>query len=156
MAPREPATVLSAFNRPFDLQEWVKIGVTLEVDSSFRTRIPAPAIVCADGTTLSVQAGTNFYSTPRKDDADEYTHFEVGFPSSPPPAAWKDYAEEWGNPTETVYAQVPEELLLFFIAAHGGVDMQLTKSAGMKWIEEYESYIRAAAVQAPDRIRYIF
>lgn len=132
------------------------MGVTLEIPGGYRSRTPSPKIVCADGTTLSVQAGRNLYSTPRDDDAVFYSHVEVGFPSSTPPNFWEEFAEEWATPTETVYAYIPVEHVIFFIAAHGGVDMSLTKQAAQEWIADYESHVAAASVQTPDRVRYIF
>ncbi len=50
----------------------------------------APPIVCADGESLSVQAGRMLYSTPR-DDEGPYTAVEVGFPSVSPPYSWAEY-----------------------------------------------------------------
>lgn len=54
----------------------IKIGFGNQINMWQETR---PAIICKDGFRLSVQAGFFAYSTPRKDDADYYTHVEVGF-----------------------------------------------------------------------------
>lgn len=42
--------------------------------------VTRPRVLCADGFTVSVQAGCGIYSIPRGD-ADDYTHVELGYPS---------------------------------------------------------------------------
>ena len=42
-------------------------------------------VVCADGFSMSVQAGTGNYCKPRQPNADRYTAVEVGFPSHEEP-----------------------------------------------------------------------
>ena len=79
-----------------------------------------PEIECADGVTLSVQASAFHYCTPRND-IGPWTEFEVGFPSVCPPDSWKEYCEDWGRPTDTVYGRVPQELIWEFIELHGGI-----------------------------------
>ena len=82
----------------------------------------APHITCADGTTLSVQASSNHYCTPRTHRG-PYSKVEVGYPSVAPPDSWADYFDgEWGRdaPTDSVYACVPIELVREFSLAHGG------------------------------------
>lgn len=76
-------------------------------------------IRCADGTTLSVQASRFHYCAPR-DDIGPWSKVEVGFPSVKPPRTWKQYAETWSDPTGTVYAWVPVEVVRRFIKQHGG------------------------------------
>jgi|SRR5690606_10193456 len=88
-------------------------------------RARMPTIICVDGTRLSVQAGRHLCCTPRADRG-PYTHVEVGFPSKRPPSHWKEYCEDWEHPTETVYAYVPIEDVLFFIGSCGGMDRDKT------------------------------
>ena len=78
-------------------------------------------IKCADGFDLSVQAGEYLYSTPRVD-AGPWTHVEVGFPSDRPEpwAEWSQYVEDEKDPTGTVYAYVPLEMVEALVASHGG------------------------------------
>ena len=76
-------------------------------------------IVCADGFSMSVQAGESLYSNPRAV-ADSYTEVEIGFPSEKEPIIM-DYAEDETNPTETVYAYVPSHLIEDVIKKHGGM-----------------------------------
>lgn len=94
-------------------------------DSEFSRKVSMPRIVCEDGTTVSVQASALHYAHPRTNRG-PYTAVEVGFPSVAPPLAWERYAEDWGNPTDTVYGYVPLELVSFFIASHGGIDVDKT------------------------------
>lgn len=93
---------------------------------------PSGRIVCRDGFTLSVQAGSGSYCEPRPDwpfgggaPADyegPYTAAEVGFPSKRPRPwwTWKQWAETPTNPTGTVYGYVPFEAIAALIARHGG------------------------------------
>lgn len=79
-----------------------------------------PRIVCADGASVSIQAGGYIYSTPR-DNYGSYTHIEAGFPSVEPPASWREYAEDPDALTETVYAYMPWVCVDEFINVHGGL-----------------------------------
>lgn len=88
-------------------------------------KILMPRLFCVDGTSLSVQASRNHSCSPRNDNG-PYHKVEVGFPSVAPPDIWLDYAEEMTKPTGTVYAWIPIEFVLFFIAAHGGIDVDRT------------------------------
>jgi hypothetical protein len=93
--------------------------------SKLTIKAEMPQIVCADGTTLSVQVGEYTYCSPI-DNKGPYRSVEVGFPSVEPPEIWRQYAEDPDHPTDTVYAYVPIELVSFFIARHGGIDIERT------------------------------
>ena len=82
-------------------------------------RLPAPAIRCADGFEVSVQASYTHYCQPRDNDG-PYTHFELGFPSQEDELI-QPYAENPDRPMDTVYPRVPLDLVLSLIAKHGGV-----------------------------------
>ena len=84
-----------------------------------------PRLILADGASLSVQAGGGFYCLPR-DNKGPYTKVEVGFPSETPPETWKEFAEEWDKPTNTVYGYVPLSMVMLYIGAHGGIDRDAT------------------------------
>lgn len=84
-----------------------------------------PRLYLADGTSLSVQAGRHSYCSPR-DNHGPYQTVEVGFPSHVPPETWKEYAEDWDSPTNTVYGYIPLVLVMLFIGAHGGIDREKT------------------------------
>jgi len=78
-----------------------------------------PAITCADGFKMSVQASSAHYCLPRVNKA-VYTHVEVGFPSEKEDLLM-DYAEDAENPTKTVYSYVPVEIVEGIIMKHGGM-----------------------------------
>lgn len=84
-----------------------------------------PRLYLADGASLSVQAGRHSYCSPR-DNHGPYQTVEVGFPSHVPPETWKEYAEDWDSPTNTVYGYIPLVLVMLFIGAHGGIDREKT------------------------------
>lgn len=94
-------------------------------NSEFSHKVLMPRIVCGDGTTVSVQASEHHYARPRTNRG-PYKAVEVGYPSVAPPLAWEQYAEDWENPTGTVYGYVPLELVSFYIASHGGINVDKT------------------------------
>jgi hypothetical protein len=69
-----------------------------------------PRIVCADGFSISVQAFSSSYCTPRQDEG-PHTHMEGGFPSSAP----------LDDPCETVYPYVAREVFEREFELHGGI-----------------------------------
>lgn len=73
-----------------------------------------------DGTTMSVQANSFCYCTPRVDSATEYTAVEIGFPNQRVELLMP-YAEDKNNPTDTVYGWVPTSILAQIINNAGGV-----------------------------------
>ena len=79
-----------------------------------------PRIKCVDGFSLSVQCNSGSYCNPREDYSDFYYKVEVGFPSDVPENIMS-YAENYENPTETVYGYVPIELVEELIEMHGGI-----------------------------------
>ena len=76
-------------------------------------------IKCADGFSMSVQASRGSYCSPR-DDSGPYDSVEVGFPSSFD-VYLHEYAEDPGQPTNTVYGWVPADTVMMCIDAHGGM-----------------------------------
>lgn len=78
-----------------------------------------PRIQCADGFSISVQAYSGAYCTPRND-IGPYTEVELGYPSAVPPDYILEYAEEVNKPTDTVYAYVPINLVWQMLQEHGG------------------------------------
>ena len=77
-------------------------------------------VVCADGSTVSVQADVYCYCTPRNNEG-PYTHVEAGFPTGKIPVAWKRYAEDKEDLYGTVYPYLPVYLVDKFINMHGGL-----------------------------------
>lgn len=74
-----------------------------------------PAIVCADGFTMSVQASRTHYCTPRNDQG-PYTAVEIGFPSK-----HENRLAPYGDNGNNVFAWVPVDVLDEIIRAHGGL-----------------------------------
>ena len=77
-----------------------------------------PRIECADGFSMSVQAGEGIYCAPR-DNSGYWYEVEVGFPSAVEPLLM-DWIENPDTPTDTVYPYVPIEIVALVIKQHGG------------------------------------
>lgn len=78
----------------------------------------APAIVCANGFKMSVQASAGHYCSPRND-VGPWASVEVGFPSAKCEELMP-YAENAEEPCDTVYGYVPVEVVEQVIANNGG------------------------------------
>lgn len=95
---------------------------------------------CADGFGFSLMAGPAGYCTPRvapvwlttpmshnidlqPNYPGPYSAVEVGFPTERPEPwdEWVQYCEDEDDPTETVYAYVPVEMVRALIDSHGGL-----------------------------------
>ena len=81
---------------------------------------PKNRIKCADGFTMSVQANEWTYCSPRISGLGFYDAYEVGYPSEAEPLLM-EYAEREDDPTGTVYAYVPVQVIVDVIAKHGGI-----------------------------------
>lgn len=79
-----------------------------------------PHIICNDGFIISVQASEFHYCNPRIYGADKYETVELGYPSRLEPLIM-EYAENKSNPTGTIYAYVPVEIVNKVIEKHGGI-----------------------------------
>jgi len=77
-------------------------------------------IICADGFSMSVQAGEYNYSHPRVNNASRYFSVEIGYPSEKETLII-EYAEDPANPTGTVYGWVPAAIISLICAKHGGI-----------------------------------
>jgi hypothetical protein len=77
-----------------------------------------PPVECKDGFKMSVQTGMYHYCSPQND-VGPWTAVEVGFPSKIEPILW-EYAEEPGKWTDTVYPNVPIDVVAAVIEVHGG------------------------------------
>lgn len=79
-------------------------------------------VKCADGYSVSIQASSGHYCTPRTTvhDVQHYTEFELGYPTDAD-GALMEYVEDVENPTDTVYGYVPREVVEQVIASHGGI-----------------------------------
>ena len=91
-------------------------------------------IVCADGASVSIQAGKvipelellgigdtcGLYCTPRNNKG-PFTEVEAGYPSVNPPESWMQHCENPDRPTDTVYPYLPYQYVHEFINVHGGM-----------------------------------
>ena len=77
-------------------------------------------VVCRDGFSFSCQASHTNYCSPRISNASHYTEVEIGFPSDVEPMIM-EYCEDHEDPTGTVYAYVPSDLVRHIIDKHGGI-----------------------------------
>lgn len=89
---------------------------------------PRPAMECADGFRISVQAHYGAYCQPRPshpdDEVDQFYQVECGFPSAEVPelAKWKDGdKEDRSTDTESVYGYVPVKVVVALLEKHGGL-----------------------------------
>ncbi len=103
--------------------QWMDEGFTGERGEGYCYQMCRPVLL-ADGTSLSIQAGDTHYCEPRmlseNGTYSDYSHFEIGFPSRIIEELLP-YADDDENPTDTVYAYVPRELIETIIKAAGGV-----------------------------------
>lgn len=104
----------------------------------FGSNIARPRIKCADGFTVSVQAGKGLRSCPN-DDADEYRAVELGYPSQEDDLIL-DYTEDVFDPCATVYNFVPIETVDELLSKHGGiVGADFSNDIAHYWGEEYRN-----------------
>ena len=79
----------------------------------------ATPITCKNGLTMSVQASSFHYCSPRNDSG-PYAEVEVGFPNRKIEELM-EYAENPALPTGTVYPYVPHELIEKIVLDNGGL-----------------------------------
>lgn len=77
-------------------------------------------LVCKNGLTMSVQASSDHYCSPRQDSLSHYDSVEVGYPSRKVDALM-EYAERPETPTETVYGWVPVDVINKIVDENGGL-----------------------------------
>lgn len=75
--------------------------------------VTRPRVCCADGYSVSIQAGWGIYSKPQED-ADTYEMVELGFPSM----IDEDLAEYYDG---SICAFVPVDLVDKVMQKHGGI-----------------------------------
>lgn len=79
---------------------------------------------CNDGFSMSVQAHAGAYCTPRvhSTETDHYFKVEIGYPSEREELIM-EYADDYDDPTATVYGYVPVEVVKEVIEKHGGIKL---------------------------------
>ena len=101
----------------FDLNDYLQLHRASD-------RYPnTPRIVCRDGFSISVKANWGSYCVPR-DCRGPYTHVECGFPSWEPEFIMA-YCQDPKNPTNTIYCNVPVDLVEKLILLHGGFSIKI-------------------------------
>lgn len=103
-----------------------------------------PRIVCADGVSLSVQASSFHYSLPRENGPEDwwnyYAEVEVGYVRDKN-GELLDVSKGWSREyvlddgTCAVYAYVPVDDVLEFIASHGGA-VESNPPVPNRWIHD--------------------
>ena len=78
-------------------------------------------VYCKDGFNFSCQANKGAYCSPRRDNAEWYEEVEIGYPSVSD-SLLDEYAEQAGDPCNTVYPYVPSSTVYILIAKHGGIE----------------------------------
>ena len=86
-----------------------------------------PEITCKDGYSISVQASSNHYCSPRKDGLTEYNEYEANGITEAQIAQLEEWAE---NPNEKhpIYGFVPKEEIKQLLLEHGGLDKAIMKA----------------------------
>lgn len=98
--------------------QWMQENICLEYKGMTQQ---CCRLVLANGVSLSIQASGTHYSSPRETvPYSQYTAFEIGYPSERIEALMP-YCDNEDEPTDTVYAYVPLEVLDVYIASVGGV-----------------------------------
>lgn len=106
--------------------------VTLYTDLDLEMKELTPRIICMDGTSLSVQAGENMYSSPRLNQGPYYS-VEVGYPSRRLEGLMPYIdGDKDTDPTDTVYGYVPIDLVEDIVTSCGGICVELTLLAKRK------------------------
>lgn len=101
------------------MQKHLDQPIIRDYGDGYTIKQQSPAIECADGSALSVQASRTHYCLPRTNTS-PYTHCEIGFPRmvGGMPETLED---EYGDGDGDIYGYVPIELVVDLINAHGGV-----------------------------------
>lgn len=102
------------------INEYLKRTLKVYECDGYRFQDIRPRLRCMDGFVISVQASRTHYCEPAINEAEKYVSVELGFPNIEDPLII-EYAEEIDNPTETVYAYVPIEIVNELIEKHGGI-----------------------------------
>ena len=120
---------INTANDLYNVAKEICIGMTLTKGEiiGYPPLLRLPRVVCADGWSVSIQAGTCFYSTPRSDFASNYAAFELGYPSEREPLL-----DEWSEEnrldenaeldyTQSIYPFTPTEVVDAVLEKHGGI-----------------------------------
>ena len=110
-------TDIGVYKKRASVKDFLRETYRIEIGENLATR---PRIYCNDGFSMSVQAGKHLYCEPRENlESGEYVSCEVGFPSEKEELLLP-YIEDPGRPKDTVYYEVPIEVIEKVIEKHGG------------------------------------
>ena len=101
-------------------REAVYNGLPPELTFDMERHAGWPTLVCADGFSMSVQAGVRKFSTPAVDGANHYSHVEVAHTTHCEALA------PYGDEDEGIYQFVPVEVVEQLLKEHGGLDVTAT------------------------------
>ena len=102
------------------LQALLRGGRREEDNYGYKSVEKAQRINCVDGFSMSVQASSFHYCTPRENYTEFWSEVEVGFPSEVE-GKLVQWAENLDDLTGTVYGYVPVKIVVDVINSHGGV-----------------------------------
>lgn len=103
-----------------DFREWLEKN-RLQSPSYMLEHQMCPKMILKSGLEMSVQASAYHYCSPRESVRyTSYSAFEVGFPTEVVEELLP-YAETPSDPTGSVYARVPAEVIQRVIDDHGGI-----------------------------------
>ena len=125
MTAAAPVYTIEGESVKVNTQEWLDSTLSMEEitlpSGPYILQHVRPRLRCADGMTVSVQAGKYLYCVPRMDAAKHYSEVEVGFPSERPPAHWLEWADAGEGEEANVWGYVPIEEVDAWLVAHGGI-----------------------------------
>lgn len=129
------------------IEKWMLDEVLTHITTHLSDfEVSAPALKCMDGFSMSCQANSMTYCTPRKSGLLEYEEAEVGFPSS--------YEVLLGNNEDSVYGQVSIDVIKEIVQKHGGLDCKKTFKDFPKivsYLEEKERNLKEREMLIKDK-----
>jgi hypothetical protein len=99
------------------VQEWLESTV---VEGRWGYQEPRPAARCKDGFTVSIQASSFHYCTPRINGKQQYTAVELGFPSAYS-RLLTPYKEGNESQKKSIFPWTPIAVIEKVVRLHGGI-----------------------------------
>ena len=103
---------------------WVDNHTATDGADGFPRYASARRVTCVDGFTVSIQASSRHYCSPREYlETGNYSSWELGYPSESDDLI-AEYAEDKDALTNTVYGYVPNEIVESLLQGHGGISIE--------------------------------
>ena len=104
------------------VKDWLAKSVKTHTyyDGTYEVQENRPRLYCNDGYSISVQASEFHYCSPRINGAQDYESVELGFPSEEDELI-NEFADGGFDYTDTLYGNVPIEIVEKLIEKHGGI-----------------------------------